>query len=115
MRHPQKHVFTGQIEMACTVETYEGKRREKWGLIRGTTFVEKEIDDNAMKKLDTLFGSAMKKATPAGTPAPKPNTSNALPIVRSQPRGAAPQAASAAAVAEPPANNLTVSDDDIPF
>jgi hypothetical protein len=113
MRHPEAHIFEGQIEMICNHETYEGKTREKWGLLRGTAHQEKPADPAAVKKLDTLFGAAL-KAVPVGRTVSAPDLSAAKPIMRSQPRSAGNGAA--AAVAEPPpANDQGVTDDDIPF
>jgi len=113
-RHPQKHIFTGQIEMTCSHDQYNGKTSEKWNVVRaGGAFEEKVCDPAAIKKLDMLFGAAMKAAPPAA-PAPaavKPTP--ARPLV-SQPRSAQPApaaAATAAGVADP--NEIT--DDDLPF
>lgn len=111
-RHPQAHIFTGQIEMTCTIDNYNGKDREKWNVVRPDAggWEEKVMDSSKLKQLDMLFGKALAAAPPATapkqtTPAPAPARANGLV---SQPRAAA-------ALAQQKPIDSGVTDDDLPF
>jgi hypothetical protein len=87
-RHPQKHIFSGQIEMTLAIEQYNGKPKEKWNVVRGGSGgrEEKVIEPTAMKKLDLLFGAALKAVPPAApVQRPAPPAARPAPLV-SQPR-----------------------------
>lgn len=118
-RHPEKHIFTGQIEMTCTIEHYNNRDQEKWNVVRpdsGGGWEEKTIAPDKIKQLDMLFGKALasipKSPMPAAsaqakqpTPLPTPTRSNGLV---SQPRAAA-------APAQQPPLDSGITDNDIPF
>lgn len=115
-RHPNRHIFTGEIEMTCTHEAYDGTPREKWQLVRnGGGWEEKTVDPNIVKKLDTMFGAALKASAapaPAAQQRPSPAPAAVAASMAATParmQRTAPQEAVAVA------DSMEITDDDIPF
>lgn len=93
-RHPQAHVFQGQIEMSCSIEDYTDnqgvtKPKEKWSIVKnGGGREEKVLDNKGVKSIDMLYGKAL-AAAPKQTPQPPtPPTQQTAqrPALVSQPR-----------------------------
>lgn len=136
MRHPQAHIFQGEIEMTCQIETYNGKTREKWNIVRGSGREERAIDGQAVKKLDALYGKALKETGPVTvapgvvTPAVAGRVSGLqpkAPTLVSQPRQRVPDAVqdpttgyavegqAPVGLAAGPAGKFEIDDTDLPF
>ena len=69
--HPQAIDFTNkEVDAVCQVETYEGKDREKWNILRGgsNNSPAKPLPNKAIRGLDAKFGKLLKSFR--GIPAP---------------------------------------------
>lgn len=63
------HDFSNrEIKVRCDHEEYQGEVKERWALDRGHTLKEVEpLDSKAVRELDALFGSSLKKAAAPAT------------------------------------------------
>lgn len=113
-RHPQKFDFTGiRAKFLCEYREYEGKEFESWSLLRDYQKAEVEpIDKAKLKRLDGLFGKALKAAPKVEKPT--------APQSSSKP-AASPTATE---LMDPPSkkpgafvndHGVEVDDDDLPF
>jgi hypothetical protein len=133
-RHPQKHIFHGEIEMTCTMESFTdrntGQMRttERWNVVRHGNREEKLVEPATVKKLDMLFGAALKAVPPIPTAvapapaAPAARAQAAPPAPARQERSLPPQGIDpATGYANPPAaapaalGTMEITDDDLPF
>lgn len=87
---PDHYSFIGKrCDLWCKHEEYQGEMREKWSV--SMPFSDPTpLDDKEMRRLDTLFGKAMKTRKPAGAAAPSPPKPELVGVSESQ-RNAAPK------------------------
>lgn len=70
--NPGCHDFTGLVmNFECTHSTYEGTTREQWGLVRDGSLTFDPLDDKELRKLDAMFGKALKGRAKPARPAEK--------------------------------------------
>jgi hypothetical protein len=115
-RHPQKHIFTGQIEMTCTIDHYNGKPKEKWNVVRADSsgWEEKVVESSKLKQLDMLFGKALAAAPAAAVQQAKPVAARPAPLA-SQPRSSQSINPATAYSSASVADTNEITDDDLPF
>lgn len=76
---PRFQDLTGkELALYCDHETYEGKTREKWGIYsEGGGLQVKPLEAQDVRKLDAMFGKALKERIPAPPKEPASNPSKA--------------------------------------
>jgi hypothetical protein len=58
------NLFGREIEVACVLETYEGRERERWSIRRGPP--RTKLAQGNLEQLDAQFGEELKKAFGGG-------------------------------------------------
>jgi len=82
----------------CKHESFQGSQREKWNIAAGGASEIKPIDQAKARKLDALFGKALKDAP-----------------IQATPRVERAKASTPVEVGPPPTENWIPSDEDVPF